>query len=210
MSCLLLGEMCLEAGLPAGALNVVPGLGSTAGAAISNHPYIDKISFTGSVTTAQKIMMAASMGPRAISLELGGKSPLLVFEDADVNSTVDWMLTGILWGSGQVCSATSRVLLHKNIRQAVLARLAERLLEVKMGDSLSEEMLTHGSNAAMGPVVSKGQYDKIWTYIHTAQAAGYSLFYGGDANKTTAIISSSANNDSARLRLYEIVENTEL
>jgi betaine-aldehyde dehydrogenase len=111
---LLFGELVTEAGLPAGALNVVSGLGPDAGGPLSNHDDIDKISFTGSVPTAQKIMAAAALGPRAISLELGGKSPLLVFNDAtDVNAVVDWILTGILWGSGQVCSATSRVLLQK-------------------------------------------------------------------------------------------------
>lgn len=94
LSCLLLGEMCIEAGLPAGALNVIPGLGATAGSALASHRDIDKVSFTGSVPTAQKIMAACAMGPRGLSLELGGKSPLIVFEDADIPGAVDWICTG--------------------------------------------------------------------------------------------------------------------
>ena len=94
LSCILLGEMAFEAGLPAGALNVIPGLGATAGSALAGHPGVDKISFTGSVPTAQKIMAAAALGPRGLSLELGGKSPLVVFPDADVQGAVDWIITG--------------------------------------------------------------------------------------------------------------------
>jgi betaine-aldehyde dehydrogenase len=122
LSCLLLGEIATEAGLPAGALNVVPGWGPEAGAPLSNHDDIDKISFTGSVPTARKIMAAAALGPRGLSLELGGKSPLIAFEDSEINGCVDWILTGILWGSGQVCSATSRVLVHSSIKDKLIAR----------------------------------------------------------------------------------------
>jgi betaine-aldehyde dehydrogenase len=181
LSCLLFGELVNEAGLPAGALNIVSGLGPDAGAPLATHDDVDKVSFTGSVPTAQKIMAAAALGPRAISLELGGKSPLVVFEDADVNATVDWILTGILWGSGQVCSATSRVLLHKNIRQAVVDRLLERLALIKIGRSLDQDMREH-NGATMGPVVSKGQYDKILGYIEHGRQEGLQfLFGGGDA-----------------------------
>ena len=180
LSCLLLGEMCVEAGLPAGALNVVTGLGPDAGAPMSTHPGIDKLSFTGSLPTAQKIMMGAAMGPRAISLELGGKSPLVVFEDADVNGAVDWIITGILWNTGQVCSATSRVLLHSSIRGAVMERLLERVAAIRIGDQQSAEILEH-KGPSMGPVVSKGQHEKVWGYINQAKSAGYTVAYGGDA-----------------------------
>eukprot|EP01035_Chromulina_nebulosa_P020723 gene20723-26867_t len=179
LTCLLLAEICTEAGLPHGALNVVTGLGADAGGPLSNHDGIDKVSFTGSVPTAKKIMAAAALGPRAISLELGGKSPLLVFEDADIPSAVDWILTGILWGSGQVCSATSRVLVHNSIKDQLLTKLLERVQEIKIGDSLSQEFLSY-EGPAMGPVISKGQYDKIWAYIDKAIADGITLFYGGD------------------------------
>ena len=123
-------------------------------------------------------MAAAALGPRPVSLELGGKSAMIVFEDADVEGVVDWMMTGILWGSGQVCSATSRVFLHTSIRSLVVARLLARVALVKMGDSLSEEMRKH-TGPAMGPVVSLGQYDKIWTYIEEARQEGISILCGG-------------------------------
>jgi len=97
LSCILMGKLCQEAGLPDGALNVIPGLGHQAGAALTSHDGIDKISFTGSLPTAQRVMSAAAMGPRGLSLELGGKSPLIVFEDADVESAVDWIILGICW-----------------------------------------------------------------------------------------------------------------
>jgi betaine-aldehyde dehydrogenase len=162
-------------------MNVITGLGSEAGSPISTHDDIDKISFTGSVPTAQKIMAGAALGPRAISLELGGKSPLIVFEDAEVNSAVDWILTGILWGSGQVCSATSRVLVHKDLREKLLARLLERLQAVKIGRSLDEDMKNH-EGPTMGPVVSRGQYEKILSqYIaHGIHTEKLSVFFGGD------------------------------
>jgi betaine-aldehyde dehydrogenase len=97
LSCLVLAELCKEAGLPAGALNVLPGLGSVTGDLLARHPDIDKISFTGSLPTAQKVMAAAALGPRALSLELGGKSPAIVFEDANLDSAADWLVTGFMW-----------------------------------------------------------------------------------------------------------------
>lgn len=97
LSSLVLAELCREAGLPPGALNVVPGLGSVTGDALSRHPGVDKLSFTGSVATARKVMAAAALGPRPLSLELGGKSPAIVFDDADVDCAVDWLITGFVW-----------------------------------------------------------------------------------------------------------------
>lgn len=102
LSCLELGALCTEAGLPDGALNVCSGLGPDAGAPLATHELVDRVSFTGSVPTARKIMAGAALGPRGISLELGGKSPMIVFEDSDIPAAVDWIITGVLWGSGQV------------------------------------------------------------------------------------------------------------
>lgn len=182
LSCLLLAEMCTEAGLPNGAFNVVTGLGADAGGPLSNHPDIDKVSFTGSVPTARKIMMSAALGPRAISLELGGKSPLIVFDDADVPAAVDWIITGILWGSGQVCSATSRVLVHSSVRASLISLLLEKVAGITIGNSLSQELLdlNTAGKPTMGPVVSRGQWERIWGYIDEAKAAGVSVAYGGN------------------------------
>lgn len=185
LSCLALGDVVNLAGLPPGALNIVSGYGPDAGAPLAEHDDIDKVAFTGSIPTAKKIMLGAALGPRAISLELGGKSPLIAFDDADVDATVDWIITGILWGSGQVCSATSRVLLQKGIKDRILARLRERLDGVKIGKSLDPEQLAH-QGPTMGPVVSKGQYDRILSYIeHGRSVENLTFFYGGgDAQET--------------------------
>mmetsp|Transcript_21587 Transcript_21587/g.43546 ORF Transcript_21587/g.43546 Transcript_21587/m.43546 type:complete len:502 (+) Transcript_21587:76-1581(+) len=178
LSCLLLGEICMEAGLPAGALNVVSGLGPDAGGPLSNHPGVDKLSFTGSQVTGSRIMAAAAAGPRAVSMELGGKSPLIVFEDADINGAVDWIITGILWNTGQVCSATSRVLVHHSIRDTLMSRLLERVAAIKIGDQQSPEILAH-EGPSMGPVVSRPQFNKIWAAIDDAMSKGFSVAYGG-------------------------------
>lgn len=161
MSCLALAALCEEAGLPAGALNVVPGMGAVAGDALSKHPGVDKVSFTGSLATARKVMSAAAMGPRAVSLELGGKSPLLVFADADLPAALDWILMGFVWGSGQVCSSTSRVLVHSSIASKLVQLLVDRLATLPLGASLSEDMLAL-AGPHIGPVVSRTQYVKIW------------------------------------------------
>lgn len=177
LSCLLIGEVLNEAGLPAGVVNIVSGLGPDAGTPLASHDLVDKVSFTGSVPTSQKIMALAAAGPRAISLELGGKSPLVVFEDADIPAAVDWILTGILWGSGQVCSATSRVLVHSSIYAKVQQSILERLAHVKLFNSLSEEAANH-QGPSMGPVVSKGQYNRILSYIQSARDEGLKAIHG--------------------------------
>jgi betaine-aldehyde dehydrogenase len=131
-------------------------------------------------------MAAAALGPRGISLELGGKSPMIVFEDAEINSAVDWIITGILWGSGQVCSATSRVMVHRTIRAPLLARLLERVSAIRIGESLDPQVIAH-DGGVMGPVVSKGQYDRIWSYIDEARAAGLTFAYGGNREMIEAL-----------------------
>jgi|EP00945_MAST-04E_sp_MAST-4E-sp1_P002857 betaine-aldehyde dehydrogenase len=182
LSCLLLADMTQEAGLPAGAFNVVNGLGYVTGAAITNHPGIDKVSFTGSRVTAQKVMAAAAAGPRGVSLELGGKSPLIVFEDCAepkmFDAIVDWVLTGVLWGSGQVCSSTSRVLVHESLKDKLIKEVCARTKKVPIGDTQSEE--SFGENPWMGPVINETQYTKIWNYIDEAKANGYNVACGGD------------------------------
>lgn len=179
LSCLILGEMCTQAGFPAGALNVVNGLGPTAGGPLSQHPRIDKISFTGSVATAIRVMHCAAEGPRAFAAELGGKSPLIAFADCDINATVDWAILGFLWGTGQVCSSTSRIFVHKSIKEKFLARMIERIKMIKIADTLTQH--TAGDTSpSMGPVINKVQYDKIWKYIDGAKAEGLNFAYGGE------------------------------
>ncbi len=129
-------------------------------------------------------MMAAAMGPRAISLELGGKSPLVVFEDADIAAAVDWIMTGFLWGSGQVCSATSRVLVHSAVRAQLLEALLARISGVKLGDSLSAEMMAV-QGPTMGPVVNEGQYNKINGYLRSAAVQGLTFACGDASDQAT-------------------------
>jgi len=168
---------------------VLTGLGPGAGGPLSAHEDVDKVSFTGSAPTARKIMMAAAMGPRGISLELGGKSPLIVFEDADISSAVDWIITGILWGSGQVCSATSRVMVHSSIREKLMALLIEKVAAIRVGGTFEGDMpeYAEAGKPTMGPVVSRGQWEKIWAFIDEAKAAGVSVAYGGDRERVAGL-----------------------
>lgn len=189
LTCLVMGEMLKKAGLPDGAYNVVPGLGPVAGAALSAHPGVDKLSFTGSVPTARRIMTAVAEGPRGISLELGGKSPLIAFEDSDIEALVDWIITGFCWGTGQVCSATSRVFLHKSIREEVLSKVVEKLKTLPIGNMSDPAFCADDKfeTPMMGPVISKIQYDKIWEFIDEANAdKSIARLYGGERSMVSS------------------------
>ncbi|MBA0790185.1 hypothetical protein Gohar_014850 [Gossypium harknessii] len=111
-TCLELAEVCREVGLPPGVLNILTGLGPEAGAPLASHPDVDKIAFTGSSATGSKIMAAAAQMVKPVSLELGGKSPIIVFEDVDLDKAAEWTAFGCFWTNGQICSATSRLIVH--------------------------------------------------------------------------------------------------
>ncbi|RWU21368.1 aldehyde dehydrogenase [Pseudomonas alkylphenolica] len=172
MSALELARIADAAGLPAGVLNVLPGLGQDAGAALAEHPGIDKLAFTGSVPTGSRIMQAAARDIKNISLELGGKSPFIIFADSDIEAAVEWIMFGIFWNQGQVCSATSRVLVQRELYAPLLERLEEEAAKVRIGHGMDEGVL-------LGPLVSKGQYDKVLTAITAGQEEGARLVYGG-------------------------------
>lgn len=172
LTALELADIAHEAGLPAGVLNIVTGLGSDAGAPLSEHPGIDKLAFTGSVPTGSKIMQAAARDIKNISLELGGKSPFLIFDDSDIEAAVEWIMFGIFWNQGEVCSATSRVLVQRNLYEPLLKRLVEETSKLSIGDGLAKGVL-------LGPLVSKGQYEKISQAIARGQEEGATLLYGG-------------------------------
>ncbi|KAA8540871.1 hypothetical protein F0562_024991 [Nyssa sinensis] len=112
ITCLELAQVCMEVGLPPGVLNILTGLGPEAGAPLASHPHVDKIAFTGSTATGIKVMTAAAQIVKPVTLELGGKSPILVFEDVDIDKAAEWALFGCFWTNGQICSATSRLLVH--------------------------------------------------------------------------------------------------
>lgn len=172
LTALELAEIAHGAGLPAGVLNVVTGLGPDAGAPLSEHSGIDKLAFTGSVPTGSKIMQAAARDIKNISLELGGKSPFIIFDDSDIEAAVEWIMFGIFWNQGEVCSATSRVLVQRSLYEPLLKRLVEETSKLSIGDGLKDGVL-------LGPLVSSGQYEKILEAVSRGQEEGATLMYGG-------------------------------
>ena len=162
---LALADIALEIGLPAGVLNLLNGDGDGIGAPLSQHPSIDKLSFTGSNAVGEKIMQAAARGVRGVSLELGGKSPILVLDDADVEQAADWVMAGIFFNSGQICSATSRLIVHEAIGESLYAALGERIDALTLGDPLDE-------GTDMGPMTSERQRDAVLSYLAQAEREG--------------------------------------
>lgn len=171
VTALELGAIAEETGLPAGVLNVVTGLGPDAGQPLSQHPGVDKIAFTGSVPTGSRIMQAAAHDIKNVSLELGGKSPFVVFADSDMDKAVEWIMFGIFWNQGQVCSATSRVLVEKSLYGPLLERLAEEAAKITIGDGMDEGTL-------LGPLVAKSQHDKVLAMIDEGVKQGARVVHG--------------------------------
>lgn len=174
MTTLLLGELALEAGLPAGALNIITGgpPGGGAGEFLAADPRLDKLSFTGSGRAGRALLHASADHLRPTSLELGGKGVLVVFEDADMDAAVDWALCGIFMCAGQVCSATSRLLLQESIAAEFTERVAAAAERIVVGDPTA-------SGTQMGPVVSATQHRRVLEAIHRARSEGATLVAGG-------------------------------
>ena len=172
LTALALGEIAIEAGLPEGVLNIVTGLGQDAGQALVDHKGVDKLAFTGSVPTGAKIMANAAKDIKNISLELGGKSPLVIFEDTDIDKAVEWIMFGIFWNQGQVCSATSRVLVAEELYPALLERLSEESKKITIGEGNEEGIL-------LGPLVNADQYSKVKAAIKRGVDDGATLVAGG-------------------------------
>lgn len=172
LTALELGAIAEAVKLPKGVLNIVTGTGPEAGAPLAGHPGVDKVAFTGSVPTGSRVMAASSQDIKNISLELGGKSPLVVFDDADLEQAVEWVMFGVFWNQGQVCSATSRLLVQDGIAAKLLPRLKEEAEKITTGDGLQEGTL-------LGPLVSQGQYDKVLAAIEGAKTENIELLTGG-------------------------------
>ena len=172
LGALKLAEILIEAGLPPGLFNVVQGAGLV-GAALVTDPRVAKVSLTGSVATGQKVYAAAAAGIRAVTMELGGKSPLVVFADADLDSAVGAAMLANFYSAGQVCSNGTRVFVERAAMPGFLARLKPRAEAIVMGDPRDEA-------TQMGPVISDAQAAKIAGYIATARAEGATLVTGGD------------------------------
>jgi betaine-aldehyde dehydrogenase len=172
LSCAILAEIIDAADLPMGVFNLVTGTGPDAGAPLTDHPLVDKLAFTRSVLTGRKVMTAAAAGIHTISLELGGESPFIVFADCDIEKVVEWILFGVFWNKGEVCSATSRVLVERSLYPALMARLKEATEAITIG---AGDM----PGVKLGPVVSKTQYDKVMAAVEVAKASGARLVTGG-------------------------------
>lgn len=166
------GEIAILAGLPAGVLNIVTGFGSDAGQALTEHPGVDKLAFTGSVPTGSRIMSTAARDIKTVSLELGGKSPMVVFADTPLEEAVEWIMFGIFWNQGEVCSATSRVLIEESLYELLMARLAEEARKIRIGHGLKDGVL-------LGPLVNKAQHQKVLAAIDRGISEGARLVTGG-------------------------------
>ncbi|GAB4832941.1 Aldehyde dehydrogenase 2 member C4 [Ancistrocladus abbreviatus] len=173
LSALYCAHLAKLAGIPDGVINVVTGFGSTAGSAVASHMDIDKVSFTGSTEVGRKIMKAAGESNlKHVSLELGGKSPLIIFEDADVDVAATLALNGILLNKGEVCVASSRVFVQEGIYDELVKKLAEKAKSWVVGDPLDPK-------SQQGPQVDKKQFEKVLAYIGHGKREGATLLTGG-------------------------------
>jgi aldehyde dehydrogenase (NAD+) len=162
---LRLGQLCQEAGFPDGVVNIVPGFGETAGHALVAHPDVDKISFTGSTAVGKEIVRTSADTLKKVSLELGGKSPNIVFADADLETAAKGAFNGIFYGKGEVCNAGSRLLVEKSIHDALLEKLVKRAEKLEPGDPLNPK-------TRLGALVSRTQMDRVLHYLEIGKAEG--------------------------------------
>ncbi|KAK4190060.1 aldehyde dehydrogenase domain-containing protein [Podospora australis] len=175
LSMLYLAQLIKEAGFPPGVINIINGYGREAGAALVQHEKVDKIAFTGSTATGKEIMKMASATMKNITLETGGKSPLIVFEDADLDLAATWSHIGIMSNQGQICTATSRILVHEKVYDAFTEKFKQKIQEISVvGDPFEESTF-------QGPQVTKAQYERVLGYIKAGKEEGATCFLGGEA-----------------------------
>ena len=172
LTAIILGEICLEAGVPSGVVNIIPGSGSEVGNYLVEHPQVDKVAFTGSTPIGRDIMAKASATLKRVTLELGGKSPNIVFEDADIEAAVDGSLYGIFYNTGQSCEARSRLYVHEDVYEEFMEKFVEKTKRIKLGDPLSKEV-------HVGAVIDQNQLDVIDSYVQSAIADGAEILTGG-------------------------------
>ncbi len=182
LTALELGKIALEAGLPEGVLNVITGSGREAGGWLVEHPLVDKIAFTGSTATGRIVAKAAAQTLKRVTLELGGKSPSIVFDDADIDVAVVGALYGVYYNAGQTCEARSRVLLHAPIYDRFVASFVERAAKLRVGDP--QDPQTH-----VGAITMREQLDKIADYCRIADDEGAVRLFGGERVRTNGELS---------------------
>jgi acyl-CoA reductase-like NAD-dependent aldehyde dehydrogenase len=172
LTALALGQLAVDVGFPPGVLNIITGSGATVGEAIVRHPGVDKIAFTGDTSTGRGIMRSAADTVKHLTLELGGKSPNIVFADADLDAAVRGATTGIFYGKGEVCAAGSRLLVDTSIKDAFLAKVAERTKKMVAGDPLDPK-------TRLGAISSKSQLERVLKYVELGKQEGATLLAGG-------------------------------
>jgi len=180
MTAMELARIAAEAGMPDGVLNVVPGFGPTAGAALAQHPGVDKIAFTGEYVTGRLIVQMSTTNLKTVTLELGGKSPHIIFDDVDFETAVANALFGLYMNSGQICSAGTRILVQDTLYDRFVERFVERSQQIKIGDPLD-------FSTRMGPLVSEEQLRKVQRYVEIGKKEGAKLRCGGAQPKDAAL-----------------------
>lgn len=176
ITAILLTEICHEAGVPEGVVNVIPGPGSTIGSYLVDHGGIDKVAFTGETSTGKDIMARASQTLKRVTLELGGKSPSLVFPDADIDGAVNGSVFGIFYNTGQSCEARSRLIVHEDIYDEFMEKFIARTKQLKLGDPMAKD-------SHVGAIISQGQVDVIDGYVQSARKEGATVAVGGETVK---------------------------
>lgn len=184
LSAVLLGELCVEAGFPPGVVNVLPGAGSVVGEALASHPGVDKVAFTGQTATGRRIMELASDSVKRVSLELGGKSPSLVFDDASVEDVVNASLWSVYANAGQVCEARTRLMVAAPVFDQFAESFAQKAQKLQVGDPLDPR-------TQVGPLISSRQRESVDSFVRTADGEGARVLAGGAAPKDEALASGS-------------------
>jgi phenylacetaldehyde dehydrogenase len=173
LSALRFGELIQEAGFPDGVVNIVTGFGETAGAALAEHPDVDKVAFTGSTEVGKLIVKAAAGNLKRVSLELGGKSPAIVFPDADIEEAIAGTASAIFYNQGQCCTAGSRLFAHKSIYDKVVAGVSAEAGKIKIGHGLDRDV-------NLGPLVSKEQHTRVTSFLESGRKEGAEIVTGGN------------------------------
>jgi aldehyde dehydrogenase (NAD+)/betaine-aldehyde dehydrogenase len=177
LTAIALGGMALEAGIPAGVLNVIAGPGAEVGEALAGHPGVDKVAFTGETSTGRRIAAVAANGLKRVSLELGGKSPNIVFADADLDAAVPGSLWAIYYSAGQSCEARSRILVQDEVYERFAAAFTERAAALRVGDPLAD-------GTQVGSLISRQHATRVRDFIEGAVDEGGELLIGGEGNET--------------------------
>ena len=172
LTTLRLGELLQDSGLPSGVVNIVPGYGVTAGAAIAAHPGIDKVAFTGSTAVGKQILRASADNMKKVTLELGGKSPNIIFPDADIEKALQAAVKSFCGNSGQHCSAGTRVFVHESLHDEMVTRISTLASTYKVGSPFA-------ADTKLGPLISRTQMDRVLSYIEAGKTGGAELKFGG-------------------------------